>query len=163
MKAIVIYYSLEGNTKYVAEKIAENMSADILRLEPVKEYPKEGARKFIWGGKSVLLGERPKLKSYQWNKSDYDVILIGTPVWASSFAPPIRTFLKENDLSGKKLAYFICCAGEDSSKCAEKLNDNLTNSEILTTITFTDPRVNKSDEDTEKIIRFCNEIKNKIL
>ena len=162
MKAIVVYYSLEGNTKYVAEKIAEIMSADILRLEPVKEYPAEGSKKFIWGGKSVMLGETPGLKNYEWNKSDYDVVIIGTPVWASSFAPPIRTFLKENDLSGKNVAYFACCAGGDSSKCFKKLNDKLTNVKIVSELTLTNPTANKCQEDADKISCFCNDIKSKM-
>lgn len=39
MKVAVVYFSLEGNTKYVAEKIAKVLDADMIQLIPVKEYP----------------------------------------------------------------------------------------------------------------------------
>ena len=54
MKTIIIYYSLEGNTESVAKKIAKELDADLLHLEPVKAYPSEGGRKYFWGGKAVI-------------------------------------------------------------------------------------------------------------
>ena len=88
MKTIVVYFSLEGNTEYVAEKISDYLKTDTLRLEPVKEYPRGNFSKFFWGGKSVVFGETPKLVPYNFDASKYDVIIIGTPVWAGSFTPP---------------------------------------------------------------------------
>ena len=55
MKTVIVYYSMSGNTKYVADKIAEKLHADIIRIEPVKAYPNQGAQKFIWGGKSAVM------------------------------------------------------------------------------------------------------------
>ena len=89
MKTAIVYYSMSGNTKYVADKIEEKLNADLIRIEPVKAYPDQGAKKFIWGGKSAVMGEKPKLQPYEFNAEQYDRIIIGTPVWASSFAPPI--------------------------------------------------------------------------
>lgn len=40
----------------------------------------------------------------------YDIILIGTPNWWSSIAPPVATFLSENDLSEKPSFRFILMA-----------------------------------------------------
>lgn len=60
-RAIVVYFSLEGNSKYVADVIAEYMEADTLRLEPAKDYPKGNVGKYFWGGKSVVFGDKPKL------------------------------------------------------------------------------------------------------
>ena len=103
MKTAIVYYSMSGNTKYVADKIAERIEADIIRIDPVKAYPDKGAKKFIWGGKSAVMGEKPALHPYEFNVEKYDRIILGTPVWASNFAPPIRTFIKENpDIHGKK-------------------------------------------------------------
>ena len=52
---IVVYYSLEGNTAYAAEKIAAALGAKTLRLQPKKAYPDSGFRKFFWGGKSAVM------------------------------------------------------------------------------------------------------------
>lgn len=155
MKAIVVYYSLEGSTKYVAEKIAQGTGADILRLEPVKEYPKGNMSKFFWGGKSVVFGEKPKLAPYCFAKEDYDYIIIGTPIWAGSFTPPVKSFLSENDLSGKNIALFACHAGGGAEKCFSKLRKELTDCNITSVLSLIEPGKNKKEENVIKIEEFC--------
>ena len=41
MKVLVVYYSLTGNTKMIAEAIAESIDSEILELKPVKELKAE--------------------------------------------------------------------------------------------------------------------------
>ena len=55
MKTLIVYYTLEGNTHYAAKKIASLLDADVLRVKPVKTYPRKGFRKFLWGGKSAVM------------------------------------------------------------------------------------------------------------
>ena len=98
MKTLIVYYSLEGNTEYAANKIAEVCEFDTLRLVPVKEYPASGFKKFFWGGKSAVMAETPELEPYMFDADSYDRIVFGFPVWAGNVTPPIRTFVKENDL-----------------------------------------------------------------
>ena len=52
-KDLVVYYSLEGNTEYVAEKIREKTGADLLKLVPKKAYHDKGLAKFLWGAVRV--------------------------------------------------------------------------------------------------------------
>lgn len=113
MRIAIVYYSMSGNTKYVANKIADGIKAsgevDIIRIEPRKAYPDKGAKKFIWGGKSAVMGEAPALQPYEFNIEKYDRMIFGTPVWASTFAPPLRTFINENPgVKDKKIAVFTC-------------------------------------------------------
>ena len=96
MKTLIVYYSLEGNTEYAAGQIAAILGADTLRIEPAKAYPATGFAKFFWGGKSAVMAETPELKPYVFHADDYDRIVFGFPVWASNFAPPIRTFIEDN-------------------------------------------------------------------
>lgn len=162
MKAIIVYFSLEGNVKFVAEKISKQLNADLLRLNPQKDYPTGKVSKFFWGGKSVMFGEKPKLESYQFNKEDYDVIVIGTPVWASSYTPPIKTFLSENDLSGKSVAFFACQAGNDASKCFDKLKNELKDCQVAATLALVDPAKNKTNENQLQIDTFCYNVLNHV-
>lgn len=158
MKSIVVYFSLEGNSEYVTDKIAEFTKADTLRLESVKDYPRGNLSKYLWGGKSVVFGERPKLASYNFNAAEYDMIIIGTPVWAGSFAPPIKTFLSENDLSNKKVAFFACHAGGGAEKCFDKLKQEIPNCEVIATLDLVQPKVKQSEENISKIKEFCNKL-----
>ena len=68
MKTLIVYYTLEGNTHYAAKKIASKIGADVLRIKPVKTYPKKGFRKFFWGGKSAVMAETPELEPLSWLK-----------------------------------------------------------------------------------------------
>lgn len=100
MKTIIVYYSLEGNTAYAADAIAAQLGADVLPLIPVKAYPTGKVSKLVWGGKSAVMSEAPKLQPYTFDAAAYDRIIFGFPVWASTIAPPLRTFIRENNLSG---------------------------------------------------------------
>ena len=156
MRTAIVYYSMSGNTQYVAEKIAERISADIIRIEPVKEYPNQGAQKFFWGGKSAIMGEKPKLQPYECNLGKYDRIIIGTPVWASSFAPPIRTFIHENrSIQDKKIAVFICFSGGGADKAIEKMKKYIGVEEFEAELILIDPKEHVKAEDDTAIDNFC--------
>ena len=160
MTTAIVYYSMSGNTKYVADKIAERIEADIIRIDPVKAYPDKGAKKFIWGGKSAVMGEKPALLPYELNVEKYDRIILGTPVWASNFAPPIRTFIKENpNIRGKKLAVFTCFSGGGADKAIEKMKKYIGIEKFQAELILVDPKENVKAEDNEKIGLFCQRLK----
>ena len=152
MKTAIVYYSMSGNTKYVADKIAEKIEADIVRIEPVKAYPDKGAKKFIWGGKSAVMGEKPQLRPYEFSADKYDRIILGTPVCASNFAPPIRTFIKENpDIQGKRIAVFTCFSGGGADKAIEKMKKCIGVEKFEAELILVDPKENVKVEDDEKL------------
>lgn len=146
MKGLVIYYSLEGHTKLIAETISKELKCDLLELKPEKEIPKKGFSKFLWGGKSVIFNEKPKLINEMPDLNQYDTLIIGTPIWAGSYVPAINTFLSENKLNQKKLAFFACHAGGGAKKCFDKFQAVLKDNTILGTIDFQD-----SSSESEKI------------
>ena len=161
MKKVIVYYSMSGNTDYVAKYISDKIDADLIRIEPKKEYPNKGIKKFLWGGKSAVMGETPALEQYEFDSEKYDCIIFGTPVWASSFTPPIRTFIKENKekLKGKKLATFICYMGGGADKAVGKLKQCLEISNFAAELILIDPKDKKSDEKDKQIEEFCEKIK----
>lgn len=159
MTTAIVYYSMSGNTKYVADKIAERIEADIIRIDPVKAYPDKGAKKFIWGGKSAVMGEKPALLPYELNVEKYDRIILGTPVWASNFVPPIRTFIKENpNIHGKKLAVFTCFSGGGADKAIEKMKRYIGIEKFEAELILVDPKESVKAEDDEKIGMFCQKL-----
>jgi len=159
MKKLIVYYSLEGNTELVAGKIQKNLEADVIRLIPKKEYPKGGFKKYFWGGKSATFGDEPKLEEYSFVADDYDVIIIGTPIWAGTFAPPIKTFLADNIISGKDIYLFACSGGGPVDKCFDKIKNILKDNQIVDTINFVDPLKKENENMDEKIKGFCEKIK----
>jgi flavodoxin len=158
MKTIVVYYSLEGNTDFVAKKIASELNADLLRLYPKKVYPKKGFSKYFWGGKSAVMGESPELEPYSFNAQNYDLVIFGTPVWAGTFTPPLRTFINENSLEGKNIAAFACQAGEGNPKKFAKLKNALGIENLEAELALINPKKRQSDSNEKKIKEFCQKL-----
>lgn len=161
MKTAIVYYSMSENTKYVADKIADGIKTsgevDILRIEPKKAYPDKGAKKFLWGGKSAVMGETPELQPYEFNIKKYDRIIFGTPVWASTFVPPLRTFINENpDVKDKKIAVFTCFSGGGADKAIDKMKKYIGIEKFEEELILIDPKDNVKEEDDVKIAEFCS-------
>lgn len=160
MKTLIVYYSLEGNTEYSAGKIAKATGADLLKLIPKKTYPDKGAKKFIWGGKSAVFGETPELEPYNNDISSYNRIIIGFPVWASTFAPPIRTFVTENkdELKQKDICVFACQAGNGAEKAFSKLAKLIEKEPFEITGIFIDPKGRPGPEKDSAIDEFIGRL-----
>jgi flavodoxin len=149
-KVLVVYFSHEGNTKFVAEKIAKLADGDILELIPKKPLAaKEGVGKFFWGGSKVYMRTKPELKKFKIDPTDYDVLFIGTPVWAWTFAPPLRTFFSDVELKKKKIALFACDEG-GLRQTFEKMKKELPGNEFLGEIDFFAPVKTGKERKAEK-------------
>ncbi len=159
MRTAIVYYSMHGNVRYVSEKVAKELGADLIELVPVKAYPDKGAMQFIWGGSAVTFKKKPELEPYTFNASDYDLVIIGTPVWASNFTPPLRTFFENNDLTGKKIAVIATSAGGDSSKCLEAVKAAAKADSLAAVLSLTDPKDKPSDENEKQIAAFIETCK----
>ena len=155
MKTLIVYYSLEGNTQYAAERIAAAIGAETLRLAPEKAYPDSGFKKFFWGGTSAVMAEKPKLQPYEFDPAAWERIIIGFPVWAGNVTPPIRTFIKENDLRGKRIAAFACQSGAGAEKAFAKLKAALGVSALEAEMVLIDPKTKPSEANEQKIAAFC--------
>ncbi len=164
MITAIIYYSMSENTAFIAEKIAEKLEhADLIRIEPVKAYPAKGAKKFFWGGKAAVMGDKPNLKAYEFNAEKYDCIVIGTPVWAGTFTPPVRSFIDQNKdaLSGKRIAAFTSSSGgpDQSEKTLDKLKKYIGVDAFAAEFGLTDPKKKPNVKNEEIIDSFCEKIK----
>ena len=161
MKTAIIYYSMSGNTALTANKLAETLAADLLEIRPEKAYPDRGIRKFLWGGKSAVMAETPKLEPYQFNAVSYDLIVLGFPVWAANMAPPVRSFIQENQdaLKAKKIAAFVCQSGSGGEKALRILADSLNRPELIATMVLIDPKDRPKPENDQKMETFVEQLR----
>lgn len=149
MKTLVVFYSFEGNTKLIAENIAETINADILELKPKKEMKSRGFMKYVWGAKTVIMRAKPELFPIEKNPENYDVLFIGTPVWAGTYAPPLNTFFLTSPVSNKKIALF-CCHGGGKGKIFNKMKKALEGNQILSEIDFREPLKKNTDANIQR-------------
>ncbi|MEM1484880.1 flavodoxin [Oscillospiraceae bacterium PP1C4] len=145
MSTLVVYFSFDGNTKFIAEKIAKTINADVIELKTSKKYPKKGFQKYFWGGQSVIFGEKPKLTNESIDLSRYKTIIIGTPIWAGLYTPPIKSFLSQYKIQDKLIALFACHGGGGAKKCFAKLKGELSENRMIGEIDFPEPRKNQEE------------------
>jgi flavodoxin len=144
LKKLVVFYSFEGNTRFVAETIAAKVGAGLMELQPQKEIATHGFMKYFWGGRQAIMKEKPELLPIDKNPAEYDLIYLGTPVWAFTFAPPMRTFLSDHLPVRKKIALY-CCHEGTFGKTFENLRLALPGNEIVSQRDFITPLHKKAE------------------
>ena len=158
MNTLIVYYSLEGNTRWMVNEIASRLGARTIELIPKKAYPDKGFKKFLWGGKSATMKETPELEKYDADVAGAELVIFATPVWAGTFAPPLRTFIAENDLGGKKLAFAACSSSGNAAGCFAKLKSLLGDPLPLAELSLKDPKTKPMDESRRLIDDFCRKL-----
>lgn len=111
---LVVYFSCTGNTKAVAEKIADICSADIYEIVPAEPYTSADLN---YNDDNCRANRemndesaRPEIGSQPIDLSGYDAVFIGYPIWWGTMPRIINTFLDSYDLSGKTVMPF-CTSG----------------------------------------------------
>ena len=157
MKKLVVFYSLDGNTRLMAESVASATGADILELKPVKEITRNNFMKIFVGGKQAFTKAEPELLPFDLKPEDYDIIFFGTPVWAWTYSPALRTYFRDHKPVGKKVALFYCHGGGPRN-FLEKFEEAVEGNEFLGSIDFKDPVRHDKDKDIERVKGWSAEI-----
>jgi len=150
MKTAVVFYSLDGNCAIAAEEIKSQLGCDLIRLHPASEKNRRGISKIFWSFGLMFSRKNPPLKPYTFDASKYELIIIGAPVWGGMPASPVKTFISESGIQGKKIALFICHAG-GMEKTFEKFRALLHGNDITGEIDFNKLKKNNNNETKEKI------------
>ncbi|MBC7219102.1 MAG: NAD(P)H-dependent oxidoreductase [Hadesarchaea archaeon] len=105
MKVLVVCYSRTGTTKIVGEAIAKELGADFDQIIDLKKRTGLPPIRFLIAGRDAMRKRKTEIK-FERSAADYDLIIIGTPVWAGNITPAVRTYLGIQNLEGKKVAFF---------------------------------------------------------
>ncbi|WP_053955359.1 flavodoxin family protein [Inediibacterium massiliense] len=145
MKTLIIYYSLEGNTRQMAEWIQKETGGELLELKPKKDIPSKGFMRYVKGGKQVLLKQKPDLYSIHQNIDEYDYIYMGTPVWAGSFVPAFLTLFSMVHIKNKKIALF-CTNKRSCGNTFDHFKKALEGNHIVGELDCKDPVENETNK-----------------
>lgn len=108
---LIVYYSLFQNTKNLALEIAKQTGGTIRELIPDKNYSFDYNTAAKEVRNQISRGFCPKLISGNESIDDYRTIFIGTPNWFKTVAPPVMSFLKQHDFTGKTVVPFCTHGG----------------------------------------------------
>lgn len=116
-KILVAYFSAQGHTKAIAEKIASVTGGDIFEIVPVNIYTEEdldGWNESARGTReSKDRSTRPKVKNKLEDFEKYDTVYLGFPIWWFTAPTIINTFLEQYDTDGKTIIPFATSGGSE--------------------------------------------------
>jgi flavodoxin len=127
MKGIVIFYSYSGNTKKVTGTLSEYLrrkgQVDIIELKALDE-----SNSFFGQATRAFIHKRAKIEPANFGLTQYDLVCLGTPVWAFAPAPAMNTYLdKCFGLEGKEVILFTTYgSGTGNQRCLNYMQDILT-------------------------------------
>ena len=130
-QVLIVYLSRTNNTKAVAEIIHQQVGGTLVALELKNPYPKDYRITVEQVANENATGYLPPLKTKIDNLENYKVLFIGFPTWGMQLPPPLKSFLKRNDLRGKTIVSFNTNAGYGIGSSFETVKALAPNSTIL--------------------------------
>jgi flavodoxin len=116
--ALVVYFSRTGYTRKIAEEIAGRCGADVEAIEDVRS--RAGFFGYLRSAREAYRKLPVEIRPMAKNPSDYDLVILGTPVWAGNVASPMRAYLAARGGELKQVAVFCTQGGSGAEKV---LND----------------------------------------
>jgi hypothetical protein len=114
MNPLVVFYSRTGATKRVGKTLAEMLDCD--REELLDTKKRSGPLGFLLAGKDATAKKLTKLTDIKRDPALYDLIILGTPIWAGTLSSATRTYIANNKSKFKRVAFFCTHGGGESQQ-----------------------------------------------
>lgn len=108
-KTLIVYYTLTGHTRQIAEAIAAAHDAD---LEAIADtFNRDTGLGRFRSALEGLCGLRTGIAPIKHDPDDYDLVVVGTPIWAARLSSPVRTYLTQQRAELPRMAFFSTHGG----------------------------------------------------
>ena len=141
MKKIFIYYSLTNNGDIVANYLKDK-KIELRKVVSKRKLPSNRILQIITGGFLAGIHYKDELLSFNPNISEYDEVIIGSPIWNSNLSCPINSVLDKIDLHNKKIIFILYSASGNALKATAYLKNKYPSAQI---ISLKEPRKNQVD------------------
>ena len=146
MKSLVVYYSLTGKTRLVAQAIAEDLNATLVEIEETKPR-KRGPSLYAIGGFEAKMNKRSKISPIDIDLKRHERVFIGSPVWNSRPVPAINAFIHNMDFEYRSVIPFFTMAGDNSQTALANITAKINGSRGKVTGSFAIRSHKVSDEE----------------
>ncbi len=147
-KTLVAYFSAQGNTKQVAETLAQAISASLYEIKPKIPYSEADLNWQDSNSRSSVEmhdpSSRPEIADTDAPVNNYDCIFLGFPIWWYIAPTLINTFLESYTWTGKKIVLFATSGGSGFGKARESLQKSAPDAQIVEGKVF--PRTVKASD-----------------
>jgi flavodoxin len=137
-RILAVYFSRTGHTETVARALADALGAD---LEAIRENEdRRGFWKYLRSAYESLTGRLPDIAPVEHDPARYDLVLLGTPVWAQRPSTPMRAYIAANRDKLGRVAFFVTLGGAGAEATFRRLTD-ATGKEPAATFAVTEPQL----------------------
>lgn len=133
---LIVYLSRTNNTKAIAEIIQEQVGGRLVALELEEPYPENYRATVEQVAKEAESGFLPPLRTKIDNMGQYDVVFVGFPTWGMQLPPPMKTFLRQYDLTGKTVIPFNTNGGYGIGSTFQTVKELCPNSTVRGGVTM---------------------------
>lgn len=130
-KVLIVYLSRTNNTKAIAEIIQNYVGGKLVALELKDPYPANYRTTVQQVVKENETGYLPKLKTKIDGIEKYEVIFIGFPTWDMKMPPPVKSFLRQYNFTGKTIIPFNTHAGYGTGSGFQSVRELCKHSNVL--------------------------------
>jgi flavodoxin len=141
MKTLLVYYSWTGNTRKLAQKITSKLKCDVEEI--YEKHKRKGKLDYMVGGFQAMVGMKSGIEKPKKNPSDYDLVLLGGPVWAGRIAPALRAYLSQSKVIGN-YAFFMSKGGGEHGKAVEGV-ETLTGKKPIAILAVKESELSEAD------------------
>jgi flavodoxin len=134
-KVLVAFYSRTGRTRRVAEDLASHLHADLEEI--IDKKNRKGLLGFLRAGRDAMKGIPAEIAAPAKDPANYDLVLVGTPIWGGRITPAVRTYLDSGKTSLKDFAFFLT-SGNTASESVLPAVRELAGKEPRAHTSFTD-------------------------
>jgi len=119
MRALYVYYSRSGTTKKAAEMFARRTNA---KSEEIKDgMDRKGISGYFKSAKEAFRKEIIPIEPMKLDPSQYEIVVIGSPIWAGTISSPVRSYLEKNKGKFKRVGFFCTMNGSENDKAAREV------------------------------------------
>jgi flavodoxin len=114
MNILIVYFSRDGHTKKIAQALGEQLQADVEEIQEIKN--RKGFMGWLSCCRDAILKKSPSIKLLSKNPLEYDLIIVGSPVWAFTIVPAIRLWLNQYGPQLKQTVFFVTMGGQGAKR-----------------------------------------------
>ena len=135
MKSLVVYYSLTGKTRLIAQTIAQALSATLVEIRE-KKPRKLGPFIYLIGGFGAMTNRGSKINPIDVDLRQYEKIFVGSPIWASRPVPAVNSFIYQTNFEGRNVIPFFSMGGTTPEKALANVSVKIEKSHGKVTGSF---------------------------
>lgn len=155
MNCLVVYYSCKGLTREVGESVSDLLQCD--REEIREKKTRTGLKGFLSCCIDGLQKKRTEIEETAKDPADYDLVVIGTPVWWMRLSPPVRSYLFRHRGRFKDVAFYVTQGFIGSDNACREM-ERITGKKPVETMEI-DRRDRKDGEGIAKVKEFVEELR----